>query len=74
MTLKEFAEKYNIPYKFVYDASYMVHYYQESPFDRKTYSEQALYKAVVQLLESRIARHRKNLDDLINVMDTMKKM
>lgn len=74
MTLKEFAEKYGVPYKIVYDASYLVHYYQPSPFDRKTYSEQSLYQAVVQLLETRIARHRKNLAELTTALDTLKKM
>ena len=72
MTLKEFANKYHIPYKYVYDASYMVHYYQSSPFDRKTYYEKALFKAVVQLIESRIERHRKSMDALIDTLETLR--
>lgn len=73
LTLIEFAEKYGIPYRYVYDASYIVHYYIDKRFDRKCYPEEALYKSVMQLLESRIERHKKHLDDLNEVLQTLKK-
>ena len=58
MTLKEFAQKYDVPYHVVYEASYKVPAISTMMRDRD-FPEDELFDATSDLIEERINRHAK---------------
>ena len=60
MTLKEFSDKYNVPYHIVYNASYKVHTVSNLQKDRD-YDEADLFDATREQIRKRIEKHRKLL-------------
>ena len=58
VTIKEFANKYGVPYNIVYEATYKVPCYSTMRKERE-YSEDALFEEVDRLLTARMDRHRK---------------
>ena len=56
MTLKEFAEKYKVPYHIVYESSYMVQPVGTMQRDRD-FPEDDLFDAVDKILNKRMKRH-----------------
>ena len=57
MTVKEFSQKYGIPYAVVYAATFHVSATRLSPLDRCDYKEEELYEAMVNDLEKSIKKH-----------------
>jgi hypothetical protein len=57
MTLKEFAQKYDVPYHVVYEASYKVPAISTMRKDRE-YPEKELFLEVRRVVTNRISRHR----------------
>lgn len=57
MTLKEFAQKYDVPYHIVYEASYKVPAISTMRKDRE-YPEKELFLEVRRVVTNRISRHR----------------
>ena len=58
MTIKEFADKYGIPYSIVYEATYKVPYISTMRKDRE-YPERELYKDTNRIITQRLEKHRK---------------
>lgn len=67
MTLKEYAQKYQIPYFIVYEASYKVQ--PEATFVReRDYREDDLTIAVMEVAKKRIEKHRTLLEQQIDIV------
>ena len=60
MTIKEFAEKYHVPYHIVYEATYKVQAISTMRRDRE-YPEGELFEATSDLIEDRANKHAKFL-------------
>lgn len=58
MTLKEFSEKYDVPYYLVYEASYRVRPISSMIRDRD-FDEECLFRETVKLIERRIMKYEK---------------
>ena len=58
MTIKEFANKYGIPYHIAYEATYRVKTISTMRRDRE-YPEDELFNAASDLIEARINKHTK---------------
>ena len=58
MTIKEFANKYGIPYHVAYEATYRVKPISTMQRDRD-FPEDELFKAASDLIEARINKHTK---------------
>ena len=58
MTIREFSDKYSVPYNLVYEATYKVPCYSTMRKDRE-YAEDALFDEVDRLLTLRMDKHRK---------------
>lgn len=70
MTIKEFAEKYMLPYKLAYEASYKVNPV-ESDIRLKDFPESDLLAEAKRLVNTRIDAHQTSLDRLIIARDRM---
>lgn len=53
MTIKEFSDKYQIPYNIAYKASYVVKPFETMKSD-KEYNEQSLYNETLQYINARL--------------------
>lgn len=58
MTIREFADKYHIPYHIVYEATYKVHAVSTMRRDRD-FLEDDLFKAADELIQERVNKHAK---------------
>ena len=58
MTIKEFANKYRVPYHVAYNASYKIKPYASMERD-KDFSEKELFEETKKMLESRLKKHHK---------------
>lgn len=58
MTIREFADKYNVPYHIIYEATYNVTAISTMRKDRE-YPEDELFNAASDLIEERINKHTK---------------
>lgn len=58
MTIKEFAEKYNVPYHLVYESTYKVPSYSTIRKDRE-YPEDGLFRETERIIEARMNKHKK---------------
>jgi hypothetical protein len=57
MTIKEFAEKYDVPYHLVYESTYKVPSYSTIRKDRE-YPEDGLFRETERIIEARMNRHK----------------
>lgn len=57
MTIKEFAEKYKVPYHLVYESTYKVPSYSTIRKDRE-YPEDGLFRETERIIEARMNRHK----------------
>lgn len=71
MTLREFSDKYKIPYHIVYEASYKVPVVSTLRKDRE-YPERPLYREVENIVNERINRHRDLLKKQEEIMDKLR--
>ena len=60
MTIREFADKYHVPYHIVYEATYKVQAISTMRRDRE-YIEKELFDATSDLIEDRANKHAKLL-------------
>ena len=70
MTIKEFANKYNIPYRIAYEATYLV---KPSFPDmvNKEYSEKELIEAVHKNMKRRIDRYQRFIKESTGIINRM---
>ena len=70
MTIKEFADKYNVPYHLVYESTYKVPSYSTIRKERE-YPEDGLFRETERIIEARLEKHgkmyRQALDAFINL-------
>lgn len=73
ITIKQFMDKYHVPYAIVYEATYRV---KPVVNDIKAheYVEQELYKEVESLLIKRIKRHKQQMDKLVESVRMMREV
>ena len=71
MTLKKFADKYQIPYHVVYNASYLVTPASREIYDRQ-YREEELKKAVRKMTVRRIRKFAGYLKKQQEILEKMK--
>lgn len=71
MTLKEFSDKYGVPYHTVYLASYKAKPISTARRDRE-YDARSLYKAVYYTLRERILANKKLVDRDVAILRQMK--
>ena len=58
MTIREFADKYGIPYHIVYEATYKVSAISTMRRDRE-YPEDKLFDATDELIQTRVEKHKR---------------
>ena len=71
MTIREFIQKYQIPYHVAYEATYKVKPVSTMIRDRD-YQEDELYKAVVEMLAERIDRHKRIIHEQRTFLNNMR--
>lgn len=73
MTIKEFSEKYNIPYRYAYEASYKVHA-DILPFARdiiRDYPEDELIDSLKELAERKMMKHKQVIDKWMKIISKL---
>lgn len=73
MTLREFAEKYDVPYNVAYNATYKVKSYSSMMHD-KEYPEDELLKESIRRTEEIIEYHRSNLEKNTQILAKLKRI
>ena len=71
MTIKEFAEKYDLPYSVAYEASYGVHAVSTRIRDRD-FPEDEMFKSTERLIAKRAERYKKLLDRCVSAGENLK--
>jgi len=70
MTIKEFSQKYGVPYRIVYESTYLCKPCSSVLRD-KEYNEQDLLRAVMSVIDGRMSKQRKVLDETIAMRDRL---
>ena len=71
MTLKEYAQKYGVPYHIVYESSYKVQPISTWIRDRD-YPENKLTEAILEIAEQRINKHKRLMAQQIAIKNRIK--
>ena len=61
MTIKEFADKYDVPYPLVFDASYSLTPDKKS--GKNEYSERELYRNAMLIINDRVEKYAKKTEE-----------
>ena len=72
MTVNEFSDKYDVPYRIVYEATYKISPISPARRDRE-FHEKDMLRSVKQIAEKRFTKHKTMAKKQIKILENLKK-